>query len=70
MEDKKLLRRFFATVNNVLNQEYITGGFEQGRVSNFRDLKEDVSRTNGRLFGPRYFFGNGTTYYANVYVRF
>ncbi|WP_432412064.1 carboxypeptidase-like regulatory domain-containing protein [Rasiella sp. SM2506] len=61
---------FFATVNNVLNQEYTTGGFEQGRVSNFRDLKEDVSRPNGRLFGPRYFFGNGTTYYANVYIRF
>ncbi len=61
---------FFATVNNVLNQEYITGGFEQGRVSNFRDVKEDVARVHGRLFGPRYFFGNGTTYYANVYVRF
>lgn len=61
---------FFATVNNVLNQEYTTGGFEQGRLANFRDLKEDVSRKNGRLFGPRYFFGNGTTYYANVYIRF
>jgi Carboxypeptidase regulatory-like domain len=61
---------FFATVNNVLNQEYITGGFEQGRLSNYRDINEDVSRKNGRLFGPRYFYGNGTTYYANVYVRF
>jgi hypothetical protein len=61
---------FFATVNNLLNQEYITGGFEQGRLSNFRDLKEDASRASGKLFGPRYFFGNGTTYYANVYVRF
>ena len=34
------------------------------------DLKEDFSKTNGRIFGPRYFFGNGTTYFLNVYARF
>lgn len=61
---------FFATVTNVLNQEYTTGGYEQGRLTNFKDLKEDTSLANGSLFGPRYFFGNGTTYYVNVYVRF
>lgn len=61
---------FFATINNVLDQEYVTGGFEQGRLTNFRDVKEDKSRENGPVFGPRYFFGNGTTYYVNVYVRF
>ncbi|WP_299367418.1 TonB-dependent receptor [Winogradskyella sp.] len=61
---------FFATVNNVFNEEYITGGFEQSRLANFRRMREDQSRPNGPLFGPRYFFGNGTTYYLNVYVRF
>lgn len=61
---------FFATINNVFNQEYVTGGFEQSRLANFRRLQEDQSRENGPLFGPRYFFGNGTTYYLNVYVRF
>lgn len=61
---------FFATINNVFNQDYVTGGFEQSRLSNFRRLQEDQSRENGPLFGPRYFFGNGTTYYLNVYVRF
>lgn len=61
---------FFATVNNVLDQTYKTGGFEQGRLSNYRDLKEDASRKHGRIFGPRYFFGNGTTYYLNFYIRF
>ncbi len=61
---------FFATVNNVLDQNFITGGFEQGRKSNYRDLLEDKSRKYGPVFGPRYFFGNGTTYYVNVYVRF
>jgi hypothetical protein len=61
---------FFATINNVFNEEYRTGGFEQSRLANFRRLQEDKSRDNGPVFGPRYFFGNGTTYYLNVYVRF
>lgn len=61
---------FFATVNNVLDQDYRTGGFEQGRNTNFRKIKEDKTRENGPIFGNRYFFGNGTTYYLNVYVRF
>tara|TARA_R110001632_G_scaffold101498_9_gene209208 strand:- start:2840 stop:5683 length:2844 start_codon:yes stop_codon:yes gene_type:complete len=61
---------FFATVNNVLDQEYKTGGFEQSRTANYRNLKEDKSRENGPVFGPRYFFGNGTTYYVNAYIRF
>lgn len=61
---------FFATINNVLDQQYRTGGFEQSRTANYRNVKEDSSRENGRVFGPRYFFGNGTTYYANAYIRF
>lgn len=61
---------FFATINNVLDQEYKTGGFEQSRTANYRNLKEDKSRENGPVFGPRYFFGNGTTYYVNAYIRF
>ena len=61
---------FFATINNVFDQEYKTGGFEQSRLANFRRVQEDKSRDNGPIFGPRYFFGNGTTYYLNVYVRF
>ncbi len=61
---------FFATINNALDQEYITGGFEQGRKSNYRDLREDRSRENGSVFGSRYFFGTGASYYVNVYVRF
>jgi hypothetical protein len=61
---------FFATINNVLNQEYVTGGFEQSRLANFRRMREDQSRDNGPLFGNRYFFGNGTTYYLNIYIRF
>ncbi|AXT18812.1 carboxypeptidase-like regulatory domain-containing protein [Flavobacteriaceae bacterium AU392] len=61
---------FFATINNVLNEEYRTGGFEQSRLANYTRLQEDQSRINGPIFGNRYFFGNGTTYYINVYLRF
>jgi len=61
---------FFATINNIFNEDYRTGGFEQSRLANFRRLQEDKSRDNGAIFAPRYFFGNGTTYYLNVYVRF
>jgi len=66
----KYIVGFFATINNVLDQEYVTGGFEQGRNTNFRDVREDQSRENGPVFGSRYFFGNGTTYYVNLYARF
>jgi hypothetical protein len=61
---------FFATINNVFDQEYKTGGFEQSRNSNYNNFNEDQSRENGPLFGNRYFFGYGTTYYLNLYVRF
>lgn len=61
---------FFASINNLLDKEYRTGGFEQGRKTNFRDLREDKNLENGRIFGNRYFFGYGTTYYLNFYVRF
>ncbi|MFK7834538.1 MAG: carboxypeptidase regulatory-like domain-containing protein [Winogradskyella sp.] len=61
---------FFATINNVFNQDYRTGGFEQSRAIDYRSQIEEQGNENGPLFGNRYFFGNGTTYYVNVYVRF
>lgn len=61
---------FFATINNVFNQEYKTGGFEQSRLATYDRVLEDKSRDNGPVFGSRYFNGNGTTYYLNVYLRF
>ena len=60
---------FFATINNVLDQEYRTGGFEDSRRASYRQQVEE-QRRDTPLFGNRYFFGNGTTYYVNVYVRF
>ena len=61
---------FFAVIGNILDRQYKSGGFEQSRKSNYRNFNEDQSRENGKLFGNRYFFGYGTTYYANLYLRF
>ncbi len=60
---------FFATVSNVLDQHYKTGGFEDSRLADYKKVQEDQNR-NMLIFGNRYFFGYGTTYYANVYIRF
>lgn len=59
----------FLSVNNVLNQTYKTGGFEQSRNANYNTLLEDVSGSK-RRFGPKYWFGRGTTYFLNTYIRF
>ena len=60
---------FFANVGNILNTEYKTGGFEQSRNANYNTLLEDKSRNNP-LFGSKYWFGYGTSYYAQIYFRF
>lgn len=67
IEDKYV--GFFTTVNNVLDQRYKTGGFEQGRSANYRTLLEDASNEKP-VFGPKYWYGYGTTFYLNVYLRF
>lgn len=60
---------FFATVNNALDKVYKTGGFEQGRKANYKTLSADLDNEI-RVFGPKYWYGYGTTYYLNLYVRF
>ena len=60
---------FFATVNNLFNQEYKTGGFEQSRRIGYRDQIQEQNNKHGPLFGNRYFFGNGTTYFLNLSLR-
>ncbi|MGM5470606.1 carboxypeptidase regulatory-like domain-containing protein [Flavobacteriaceae bacterium LMO-SS05] len=60
---------FFASVNNVLDEVYKTGGFEQGRNANYRQLNDDNSN-DIPLFGSKYWYGRGITYFLNMYVRF
>ncbi|PCH78315.1 MAG: TonB-dependent receptor [Flavobacteriaceae bacterium] len=59
----------FASVNNVLNTAYKTGGYEQGRKGNYELLKEDQSRETP-LFGSKYWYGYGTSFYINFSVSF
>ena len=60
---------FFANVSNLLNTTYKTGGYEQSRNVNYETLLEDKSR-DYPLFGPKYWYGYGTSFYASVYFRF
>nr|WP_321228912.1 carboxypeptidase regulatory-like domain-containing protein [uncultured Psychroserpens sp.] len=60
---------FFASVGNLLDKKYKTGGFEQGRNANYRELRDDNSNPK-RVFGPKYWYGRGTNYFVNVYFRF
>jgi len=60
---------FFASIGNVLDKQYRTGGFEQGRTADYRSLRDDQA-TTGRVFAPKYFFGRGANYFLNCYVRF
>lgn len=60
---------FFASVNNVLDTTYKTGGFEQSRKATFPDQQAD--NANGTpSFGSKYFYGYGRTYFVNLYVNF
>lgn len=56
-------------IQNILNQIYKTGGFEQSRNSNYQSLNEDQNR-DSPLFDSKYWHGTGTTFYLNTYLRF
>jgi hypothetical protein len=60
---------FFASINNVLDLEYKTGGFEQARNASYRDLNQD-SASGSPVFGSKYFYGFGRNYFLNVYYNF
>lgn len=60
---------FFASVNNLLGEKFYSGGFEQARKANYTELSEDQSLSTP-LFGNKYWYGRGTSYYINLYFRF
>lgn len=60
---------FFASVNNILDLKYKTGGFEQSRKATYPDYAAD--HANGTpSFGSKYFYGYGRSYFVNLYVNF
>lgn len=76
---------FFASINNVFDITYKTGGFEQSRKATYPDYKADNTSelplnnpANGTFnvgqthpsFAPKYFYGYGRTYFVNFYINF
>jgi hypothetical protein len=59
----------FATVNNLLNTEYKSGGFEQGRNANYNQLRRDKALEKP-VFGNKYWYGRGATYFLNANISF
>ncbi len=59
----------FVSLNNIFNQKFKSGGFEQGRAANYRSLQEDAGNPK-RVFGPKYWYGRGPTYFLNLNYRF
>jgi hypothetical protein len=68
MKEKTL--GLFATVNNVLDITYKTGGFEQSRNATYRQVYEDHQSSGPSVFAPKYFYGYGRTYMVNIYLNF
>jgi len=58
----------FISINNVLGKRFKTGGFEQSRKANFKELMTDRQRQQP-LFGPKYWYGNPTSYYLMISLR-
>lgn len=60
---------FFASVNNVFNKHYKTGGFEQARNANYdREVLNTQSGTN--TFANKYWYAYGRNFFVNVYYNF
>lgn len=59
----------FASINNVFDTTFKTGGYEQSRNGNFGQLQED--NLSGRpSFGTKYWYGYGRTYFLNLALSF
>lgn len=64
---KKTFISLIASVNNVLDRKFVSGGFEQSRTANYGDMVRD--NANGvPSFGPRYFVGYGRTFMINLAI--
>ncbi len=66
---KKMNVGLFASINNLLDTKYKTGGYEQARNANFRQLNQDVS-SGTPSFGNKYYYGYGRTYFVNLNFSF
>jgi len=59
----------FFSVSNVLDTIFKTGGFEQSRNGNFGELLQD-NRSGTPSFAPKFWYGQGRTYFLNLAINF
>jgi len=59
----------FASVNNVFDTVFRTGGYEQSRNGNYGRLAQDTA-SGTPFFAPKYWYGFGRTYFLNLAISF
>ena len=59
----------FASVNNLFDTVFRTGGYEQSRNGNFGQLQRD-NLSGNPSFAPKYWYGYGRTYFLNLAYSF
>ena len=59
----------FASVNNLFDNVFRTGGYEQSRNGNYGQLKQD-NLSGTPSFAPKYWYGYGRTYFLNFAYSF
>jgi len=59
----------FASINNVFDAVFRTGGYEQSRNGNFGQLQQD-NLSGTPSFAPKYWYGYGRTYFLNIAFSF
>ncbi|WP_202028008.1 carboxypeptidase-like regulatory domain-containing protein [Galbibacter mesophilus] len=66
---KKKYVSLFGSFNNLFDVTYRTGGFEQSRNANFGQAYDDDLR-GAPLFGNKYWYGFGRTFFINLAISF
>ncbi|MBT8305705.1 MAG: TonB-dependent receptor [Maribacter sp.] len=59
----------FASINNVFDTVFRTGGYEQSRNGNYGQMKQD-NLSGSPSFAPKYWYGYGRTFFLNVAYSF
>ena len=59
----------FASINNVFDTVFKTGGYEQSRNGNYGQLKQD-NLSGNPSFATKYWYGYGRTYFLNIAYSF
>ncbi len=67
---KKYYIGIFGVLTNALDTQARTGGFEQSRKASFPEYYQDKVVNDTPVFGNKYWYGYGRTYYVQLSLRF